>query len=360
MKIALAVFQIRTLGGKERDCLAVADMLIERGHDVTIVTTAASPEAKSRFPIALVRERGFTNHGRAAGFAASVIDYRQQARPDVLIAFDRVPGADFFFAADAAVALRLSTASRWLPRGRSYLRLERGVFANPRARFFFLTDTQRNEYAAIYDFAPSQGTVLPVILHDERYHAALSISDAAKEHFGLPDGVVTAISIAVQPRQKGLDRAMEAIAKFPNVHLVSVGSADRRFTAQARKLGMANRFHAVPYATNVMDMIAAADFLIHPARAEAAGQVIAEALLAGRPAIVSGLCGYGSEIARSGAGFVLPEPFNQNDLDKALSDMIETLPEMKAAATKAASRLQEQQGRWLTIIAEVIESSSIS
>lgn len=359
MKIALAVFQIRTLGGKERDALAVADCLIRRGHDVTIVTTSASPEQHRHLPLALVPRRGFSNHGRMANFAASVRDYRRSAGPDIILAFDRVPGADFFFAADAAAGLRLSAPSRWLPRGRTYLRLEQGVFANPRARFFFLTARQRDEYAALYAFDPSHAAVLPVILHDDRYRAATAASDKTREHFGLPADTPVAISVAVKPKQKGLDRAMAAIAKFAGVHLVSVGSSDESLKTEARALGIENRFHAIPYTSNVMDMMAAADFLIHPARAEAAGQVIVESLLVGRPAIVSGMCGYASEITNSGAGIVLPEPFRQADLDRAVSEMIGNLPAIKASASAASSKLRNQQGQWLTTIAETIEGSVI-
>jgi UDP-glucose:(heptosyl)LPS alpha-1,3-glucosyltransferase len=358
MKIALAVFQVRTLGGKERDCLAVADALIKRGHDVTIVTTAASPEQIARLPLVLLSRRGVSNHGRAANFTQSVMNYRREAKPDVLLAFDRIPGADFFFAADAAAGLRLSSLSRWLPRGRTYLRLERGVFTNPRTGFFFLTARQRDEYAALYKFDPSHATVLPVILHDERYAATAAMSDAARKHFGFPAKAAIAISIAVKPKQKGLDRAMEAIAKFSDVYLVSVGSSNRDLKKQADALGLEQRFHVVPYMANVMDMIAAADFLIHPARAEAAGQVIAESLLAGRPAIVSGLCGYATEIERSGAGIVLPEPFKQADLERAVSDLIANLQVMKIAAAKASEQLRHQQGQWLTTISETIEGSS--
>ncbi|MBY0380968.1 MAG: glycosyltransferase family 4 protein [Xanthobacteraceae bacterium] len=358
MKIALAVFQIRTLGGKERDCLAVAETLMKRGHEVTIVTTAATPEQVARLPLTLIPQRGFSNHGRAAHFAADVKDHRTKARPNVLVAFDRIPSADFFFAADAAAALRLSPLSFWLPRGRTYLRLERDLFENQKTRFFFLTTRQRDEYAALYDFDRSHATVLPVILHDERYLAAAAISETARENFGLPTHTVTAISVAVQPRQKGLDRAMAAIAKFPGIHLVSVGSSDRSLRKQARALGIEHRFHLVPYTPNIMDLIGVADFMVHPARAEAAGQVIAESLLAGRPAIVTGLCGYATEVKREGAGIVLQEPFKQADLDSAVSEMIADLPAMKKAAGKAAEQLRNQQGQWLITIAETIEGSA--
>jgi UDP-glucose:(heptosyl)LPS alpha-1,3-glucosyltransferase len=358
MKIALTVFQLMSLGGKERDCLAIARFLKERGHEVRIVTTSATDSQAASLPLVVFPRRGMSNHDRACNFAETVNAYRATAKPDAVLTFERTPGADFFFAADAAMGLRISGLSRWLPRGRAYLGLERGVFTSRPTRFFFLTERQREEYASLYDFDPSRGTVLPVILHDDRYTAAASITTPGgkRDHFGLSDDVVVAVSVAVKPKQKGVDRSIEAISRFPHVHLVTVGSSDKRIKDQARALGIEDRVHVVPYTANIMDMIGAADFLIHPARAEAAGQVIAESLLAGRPAIVSGICGYAREVEGSNAGIVLPEPFKQQNLVDAVSSMIAELPGMKAAAANASASLIQQRSRWLEIIAQEIET----
>lgn len=354
MKIALAIFQLEMLGGKERDCLAVAAHLHRQGHDVTLVTTRA---ATQQLPVAIIPRKGFSNHGRARQFAKAVTAYRDSHKPDLLLSFERVPGADFYYAADAAVALRMKGAKSFLPRQRTYLQLERGVFENPCARFFFLTEAQRDQYAAHYDFDSTRGTVLPVILHEERFEAAQTAADRndTRGELGLPRDATVAIAVAVKPKQKGLDRSLDALARFPNLHLVSIGSTEPWIGEQAKALNIADRVHVLPYGANVMDLMAASDFLLHPARAEAAGQVIAESLLAGRPAIISGLCGYASEIARSDAGIVLREPFDPHVLTAAITTMLERLPVMTAAAQAESNRLQSQRGRWLSVIADAIE-----
>jgi UDP-glucose:(heptosyl)LPS alpha-1,3-glucosyltransferase len=66
-------------------------------------------------------------------------------------------------------------------------------------------------------------------------------------------------------------------------------------------------------------LLLAADLLVHPARSEAAGMVLLEALVAGLPVVVSGVCGYAGHIAAAGAGIVLPEPFSEVGFDKALT-----------------------------------------
>jgi UDP-glucose:(heptosyl)LPS alpha-1,3-glucosyltransferase len=357
MKIALAIFQLETLGGKERDCLAVAVHLHQRGHDVTLMTTRT---ASQTLPVAILPRKGLTNHARARQFASAVMAYRDRHKPNLLLSFERVPGADFHYAADAAVALRMTGVKSFLPRQRTYLQLEHGVFENPRTRFFFLTQAQRDQYAAHYNFDSVRGTVLPVILHDERFEAARTAAERSltRRTLGLQPDATVALAVAVKPKQKGLDRSLDALARIPNLHLVSAGSTDPWIAEQAKTLKIEDRVHILPYGANVMDLMAAADFLLHPARAEAAGQVIAESLLAGRPAIVSGGCGDAGEIAQTGAGVVLREPFDPQDLTAAMTTMLERLRAMTAAAQAEAGRLQSQRGQWLSVITDAIEATT--
>ena len=62
---------------------------------------------------------------------------------------------------------------------------------------------------------------------------------------------------------------------------------------------------------------------MHPARSEAAGIVLLEALVAGLPVVVSAVCGYAHHIDAASAGLVLPEPFRQNSLHNAMARMLD-------------------------------------
>ncbi len=358
MKVVLAVFQLDKRGGKERDCLAVARALRERGHDVAIVTTSKAMPDLTSLRVTTLPRRGLSNHARLRNFANAVKAYAKAERADAVLAFDRIPGMDFHYAADAAVAARKSDWRAWLPRRRTYLALERGVFAPPsRTRVFFLTERQRNEYAAAYGFDVSRAIVLPLILHEERYDAAKHPADRERirAELKLPHDAVVAVSVAVKPKQKGVDRTLSALVDHPTLHLLVAGSSEDWMMQQARALGLAERVHIVPYVANVMDLMFAADFLAHPARAEAAGQVIGEALLAGTPAIVSEICGYAGEVQRSGAGIVVPEPFDPRAFSEQMKTMLDRLPQMRDNARVEAIRLQEQRGRWLGVIANTLE-----
>jgi UDP-glucose:(heptosyl)LPS alpha-1,3-glucosyltransferase len=359
LKIMLAVFQLDRCGGKERDCLAIGRFLLSSGHEIAIVTTSSAAASLADFQMITLPRCGLTNHARARAFARAVSDLRSTSKTDILIAFEKIPGADFYYAADGAIGSRTNDFLSWLPRRQCMLAAERGVFGKiARSRVFFLTAGQRDEYSKLYDFDPLRSILLPLVLHDDRYEAAVNPPDRiqVRKQLGLPTEGIVAVSVAVKPKQKGVDRAVAAVAAHPKLHLVIVGSSNRWLKQQVRALKLEDRVHIMPYVSDVIPLMFGADFMVHPARIEAAGQVIGEALLAGCPAIVSGNCGYSTEVHRSGAGIVLPEPFAQAALIDAISSMMKDLYALRRAAAAESLRQRKQRGNWLTIIAEEVES----
>jgi UDP-glucose:(heptosyl)LPS alpha-1,3-glucosyltransferase len=357
MKVMLAVSQLDRQGGKERDCIAIARHLARRGHDVTILTMSDAVAGLDDLRLVKLPVRGFANHTRARRFAQAVLERKLRERPDLLLSFERIPGADFFYAADGAAILQDARLLSWPPRRRTRLALERGVFAAPpHAHIFFLTERQREEYIIAYDFEPSRATVLPIILHDDRFEALRNVAAGkARKQFGIAADALLAISVATNPKLKGVDRTLNALRQFPLLHLLAAGSDAVWLRQRVNRMNLEDRVHIVPYSPEIIDLIADADFMLHPARSEAAGLVIGESLLAGVPALVSGACGYAGEVERSGAGLVLPEPFTQQALVAGIATMIGSLGEMRQAAAAQAAHLQRQRGQWLSVIAERLE-----
>lgn len=354
MNIMLAISQLKKMGGKERDCIAIAHHLKARGHSVEIVTMSTNATAITGcFSTRLVLP-AITNQARARAFARASIAHRNHSANFVLLSFERIPGADFFYAADNPTPKRWT----WTPRYRTRMALETGVFARPsQTRIFFLTARQRDAYAAAHDFDRSRCTILPLILHDDRYEADThGDGGGIRRALGIPADAPLAVSIATNPRLKGIDRLLDALVLQPRLRLLIVGSQQRWLLRQIRALGLHNRVHAVRYSADIMRYISAADVLVHPARAEAAGQVIAEALLAGEPVVVSDACGYADRVGT--AGVVLNEPFSGAQLSAALATIIDQLPAFTMAAQKQSSQLFRQRGEWLKVIAEQIEQHS--
>jgi len=351
-KIAIAITQLARLGGKEKDCLAVAEYLARAGHDVTLVTMAAGEHANPPVKLKLLPIAGAANHVRTRAFAAAARRYAQE-HGALLFAFDRIPGADFFYLADMPSP---RTWLAWPPRRAARISLERGAMADPaQTHLFFLTERQRADYAAFHRFDAARTTILPTILHAARIREALIASRArARADLGIAADARVALSLATNLKMKGVDRTLDALARAPDLHLIIAGADKTWLRRRIARLGLGERVKILAYVSDVMPLMAAADLLIHPARAEAAGQVISEALIADRPAIVSRLCGYAGLIEQSGAGLVLPEPFRAEDLGEALAQSRIRLPEWKAAAARQGATLRAQKDEWLAVIAETI------
>ena len=66
-----------------------------------------------------------------------------------------------------------------------------------------------------------------------------------------------------------------------------------------------------------------ADILIHPARVEAAGMVLLEAVIAGLPILTTENCGYAFHVKKAEAGIVLPMSFEQSVFNHALNEMLD-------------------------------------
>ena len=361
MKIALAAIRFKVMGGKERDCVAIARHLAARGHDLRLLTTTgAVPEIA--VPVEHVPVRAFTNHGRAAAFARAV---RARAGAfDAVLAFDKLPGAEFCYAADVCLAAQDVGLKRFLPRWRALVALERAVFAPPsRTQCFFLNARQAADYARVYGTPPERSVVLPLILQPdrrppERFYAG---REDTRARLRIPAQVPLAITLAAtNPLRKGLDRTVAALAAVPELHLLVVGGVTgRRFLRQAARIGAQGRVHAVGYTRDVAPLLAAADLMIHPARVEAAGLALIESLLAGVPVVASAACGYAGEIERSAAGVVLREPFRQSELDEAVRQAIRQGVLMKARARAYAQNLPPETA-WLDAVAERIEGGAAS
>ena len=98
--------------------------------------------------------------------------------------------------------------------------------------------------------------------------------------------------------------------------------------------GVAERVSFLGGRDDVPDLMLAADALVHPARSEAAGAVLLEALVAGLPVVVTGVCGYAHHIAAAEAGVVLSHPFQQHALDDSLAQIL--APEFNARCRRGA------------------------
>lgn len=355
LRIAVAVQSLGTLGGKERDALAIAGALAARGHRVTLLTRAEAAAAPSGALPASVGLRqldapGWTNHARAQRFALAAARARQGGDFDVLLGFDKSGGADAWYAADVCLAARVGPLKRRLPRYRAYLRLEAECLGAVGPELLFLCRKQADEYRLWYGARgelQARSTVLPPMIHAPAHDAFYARRSEMRRRFGVPPEAPLAVAVAVFGRQKGLDRTLAALRQVPALHLVAAGLKDAgAMQALAQRLGVAGRVRLEGRRDDIPDVLGAADLMLHPARVENTGLVIVESLLAGVPVIASATCGFSEYIERFGAGLVLADPFDAGAYAAAVAAALEPgrLQALRARARDSAAPLRAEGG----------------
>lgn len=328
MRIAIGIHNLWPRGGQEDHCIRIAEALIARGHDVTIL----SGDAAGDLPIPVVKllDCGLqTNHSKAKRFAADFLE-KTRSGFDRTVAFQPIPGVNVLFIGDD-LRNRKDTGllTRLTPRHRTYSRLEAGCFApESNVQIIGFSANQMRTFAERYPTSSRRMAVLPPTLRWTRVHPELraaSTRASLRRSIGVGDAEKAWLWIGLQPETKGLDRVIRALAEHGNARLLIGGlRADhpkvRRIRRRMRDLGLLGRVTFLGYLTGeqYLSALAAADVLAHPARKEAAGVTILEAVVNGLPVVATDICGFAKHIEKSGAGIVLSSPFSQAAFAEAL------------------------------------------
>lgn len=101
-------------------------------------------------------------------------------------------------------------------------------------------------------------------------------------------------------------------------YLIAGSEEPGEYRKQADRLGLSGQVIFAGPRQDVPDLLTAADLMVHPARNEATGTVLAEAAVCGLPVICSAACGYAPLVKEAG-GVILPEPFAAAALVDALN-----------------------------------------
>src|SRR5262245_46071697 len=102
MRMGLVISKLFPSGGLQRDCIAVANLLLRRGHDVTVLTSAREGKVSIEAPVEVFPQFGLNNSARGRGLMRSV-----EARCgsfDRVIGFNKLPGLDVYYCADPPYA----------------------------------------------------------------------------------------------------------------------------------------------------------------------------------------------------------------------------------------------------------------
>jgi glycosyltransferase involved in cell wall biosynthesis len=142
------------------------------------------------------------------------------------------------------------------------------------------------------------------------------------------EGAHVVVSIARLDPVKGLDVLLDALPDLQRridaaVHVVLVGEGRERsaLSAQAERLGIAQRVHLVGHQADVAPWIGIADVVAMPSRREAFGVAAAEAMSCGKPLVVARVGGLPEVVEDGLTGFIV-EPESAADLAAGLGRIL--------------------------------------
>ena len=344
MKIAFTLYDYYPFGGLQEDCLATALECVARGHEVHLFTRTWKGNMPDQVQVHLLGKHGWTNTSRNEHFFKQLHSELAPHNFDGTVAFNRVPGADIYFAADPCYAERTGNwplQRKLHPRHRYYLALEQRVFrnANP-PDTLVLTGKEISAFQKHYPIETSKFHLLPpgVSRVDDREEGAARHRQSVRAEFSCPADAVVALFVGSGFRIKGLDRALKGIAAnrsiVPNLEFWIVGNDKaERYSKLIQQAGVPVR--VLGGRADVARFYDASDFLLHPAYSESAGKVLLEALTHGLPVLTTDTCGYGFHIEEAQAGMVLDSPFLQSELNQALGKFIKNAKARKRWSASA-------------------------
>jgi glycosyltransferase involved in cell wall biosynthesis len=143
-----------------------------------------------------------------------------------------------------------------------------------------------------------------VVRHGFPNRSSPPARDLARRAFDLPADAFVALYVG-DPR-KGLETAMHAVAGADGAHLLVVSRAALEpFQATASTLGIEQRVHWGGLLPDTAVAYAAADVLVHPTIYDSFGLVVAEAMAAGIPPIVTTAAGISELITHERSGWLV-------------------------------------------------------
>lgn len=333
--LVFTLFRYFPYGGLQRDFLRIALACQAEGYDIYVFCLDWQGDIPEGFHVRIVDVQAVANHARYRQFADIVVAEVPWLRPMATIGFNKMPGLDFYYAADPCFEMKAQEKRTGLYRrtGRYELMTqhERAVFeVDSETRVMVITPEQQRQYQKYYNTQAERFFLLPPGVSRDRMRQAdwMVQRQRIREEFNVADDTLLLLLIGSGFVTKGLDRAIAAMASLPsplreNVHMLVVGQDNpQAFLREARRLSVDSKLTICRGRDDVPALLQGADLMVHPAVMESGGLVLIEAIIAGLPVVATQACGFAHYIEEADAGVVLAEPFSQELLVKNLTNML--------------------------------------
>lgn len=335
MKLAFCLYKYFPFGGMQRNFLAIARECLARGQQVRVYALDWQGERPAGLEIVKVPTRALSNIRRYRQYSAWVGRHLAANPVDRVVGFNKMPGLDVYYAADPCYAEKAISLRGWWyrysARYRHFIEYEKAVFG-PRSDtlLMLLSGPERDIFDRHYRLDPARVRMLPPGISPDRRapENASDIRRAFRDEQGLDDDALVLLQIGSDFARKGVDRSLRAMAALPDelrqrARLMVIGEADAApMEKLAAALGLVDQVFFVGGREDVLPFLLGADLFLHPAYHENTGNVILEAMVAGLPPLVSGICGYAHHVIDADAGRVIDEPFSQARLNGALAEIL--------------------------------------
>lgn len=328
-RIAFSIFKYSPYGGLQQDMMRLAQEFRRRHFEVVIYCmiwdAPAPPEGISFCELGT---RGFSNHRKARIFEKMLAGELAKENYLAHVAFNRLSPSDWSFIGDMPFVNSVPRGflEKMMPRYQTFAAMEKEVLApGSSSGLFFITKAQQDAYHRLYETPLERMHLLPPGINSE-FADALKLRenrDDLRASLGIGEEDILLIQISSAFRTKGVDRSIAALAALPEqvrfrTKLLIVGMGNvRNFAALADSCGVADRVMFAGARDDVAELLTAADLMLHPARNEAAGSVLLEALACGTPVLCSSNCGFSPFVKEAGSP-VLPGKFRQKLLNRTL------------------------------------------
>lgn len=335
MQLAFVLYKYFPYGGLQRDFLRIALACQQRGHSIRVYTLSWQGDIPEGFDVRIATCNALFNHHKYAKFQQWWQADIAQQPVDRVVGFNKMPGLDIYYAADACYEDKAQTQRnpfyRMSGRYKHFSAYEAAVFApSAHTQILMISELQQPLFVQYYGTPAERFHLLPPGISRDRQAPpnASEIRRVFRDDFALADDDLLVLQIGSGFKTKGLDRSLKALASLPErikqrTRMIVIGQDDPKpFLVQMQTLGISKQVSILKGRDDIPRFLLGADVLIHPAYNENTGTVLLEALVSGLPVLVTDVCGYAPYIGEAESGMVLESPFEQSMLNRALAEML--------------------------------------
>ncbi len=230
------------------------------------------------------------------------------------------------------------------------------VRMNRRVRFYAISDYAARHWVAYSKTSANRTvTILNAIPND--CFEVMPDRDGVREELEVSLDSRIALFVGRMLMRKGIDTLLDAlgpILRDQDLHLLYVGGWDQppegffpnedglldRMRRQVDQEGLADKVHFLGRREDVPRLMASSDILVHPARIEGFGLVLAEAMAAGLPVVASTVDGIPEVLA--GSDSVMVPPDNAMAFREAVLKTLNRSPDEACEAIEKGRRRAEE------------------